>query len=285
MQPLTLTVPVHPIPPRRRRKPILPPPAPDDPRHGTYAGAVAHWSAKEKLSKVCPPCCQAATRQRKRNLWRSERQGVAGLQPVIGYRRRLRALQALGWSVKSMAASSGPDGLTAGQLFTVLNPRRDLRNERSGAHVTIHTAVKVLALYKQLSMKVPDGDYTKRVRMLASKQRWAPPLAWETLNIDDPGVEPWGWDIDIELVTARRKLHRSAHNTRLDRRRVLEDCVAEGKGISDAVRLIGASRDAIQKWCGARDLHHLYRALVAREDGMRGGTVDHNNPTSRDRAA
>lgn len=248
--------------------------APDDPRHGTYAGSVAHWQAGERPSEVCQPCCKAGTRRRKLNKYRLHTTGRPAMVSIIGSQRRIRALQALGWSIDRIADAT--DGMTAPMLYNIVYARPDHRHRHSGQNVTIRTAERIRAVYDTLSMVVPTTGRVTTVRNLAARNRWAPPLAWETLNIDDPGVEPWGWDVDIDMVIARAARSAQAHNAALDRQRVLEDCITDGVGISEAVRRIGATRSALQKWCGNKGLHHLYRELAGRESGMSGGsqTVD-----------
>lgn len=51
----------------------------------------------------------------------------------------------------------------------------------------------------------------------------------------------------------------------VNRRQVLEDLDAREQGISEACRVTGTTRSALQKWCGRWNLHHLYRSLSARE--------------------
>lgn len=53
--------------------------APDDPRHGTYAGAIAHWKSGETTAD-CDPCRRAATRRRTQ----TDLRALAGAGPARG---------------------------------------------------------------------------------------------------------------------------------------------------------------------------------------------------------
>lgn len=165
--------------------------SPDDPRHGTYAGASAHRKDHEK---PCTSCGLVERRVRKRNRYRAAL-GQPASVPALGAVRRIRALRRLGWTVVDIARESGV-------------PEKTLRNPcHRGATVYRTTAEAVATTYERLAMVVPQGGYHTRERNYAERKGWPPPLAWD--DIDDPTEQPKGrgtgprqLDVD-EAVVAR----------------------------------------------------------------------------------
>lgn len=106
---------------------------------------------------------------------------------ATGTRRRLQALQVLGWS----------PGLLSAQLsmsHTYVN--RVCRGELT--QVRVFTAQSVRALYERLWDKQPPqaGQYQQmavtRIRRKAARNGWAPPMAWDDATINDPKAIPEG---------------------------------------------------------------------------------------------
>lgn len=144
----------------------------DDPRHGHYAGAVAHWRER---STLCDPCARAASRRRKLNRLRRQ-EGRPGLVPALGTVRRLQALQAIGYGYPRLAIETGISEKT-------------LRNPTyRGQWVYRVTADAVATVYERLCMTPLDGPYARRSRNMAAAKGWMPPLAWD--DIDDPDERP-----------------------------------------------------------------------------------------------
>lgn len=143
-----------------------------DRRHGTYAGAVAHWSLREK---PCQPCADAGMRYHKARTLRLLR-GETGSVPAIGTLRRIQALQAIGWGIPDIAREAGLP------VPTLRNPA--YRGER----VWTSTAERVAEAYERLAMTWPEGRYATRSRRMAARKGWLPPLAWT--DIDDPDERP-----------------------------------------------------------------------------------------------
>ena len=109
------------------------------------------------------------------------------LVDVTGTRRRAQALVACGWSQARLARELG---LTAANFCGMV--RRD--------QVTAATARAVSDLYDRLwNQPPPEHDQRTRIaaaraRNHAGRQGWAPPLAWDDDQIDDPDGSPAeGW--------------------------------------------------------------------------------------------
>lgn len=150
--------------------------SPDDPRHGTNAGYIAHAFARDT---ACEPCRTAAADYRRglrarRYLARTNRLYV----DATGTIRRIHALQALGWRLKDIDRAIGRDPAT-----------NYVHNLTRQAKVHLDTAKKVAAAYDRLSMKLGPSQ---RSRDVAERNRWAVPLAWDEGDIDDPNARPHG---------------------------------------------------------------------------------------------
>lgn len=148
--------------------------SPEDPRHGTYAGAVAHWL--ENHEKPCEDCAREEWRYRKRRKLR-HLAGDAPMVPSIGTVRRIQALQALGWTGPQIADAAGMS----------LNSMRSMQYH-GAATVRTSTAKKIAAAFDTMCMTRPEGHYANRARSMAARRGWLPPLAFD--DIDDPNEQP-----------------------------------------------------------------------------------------------
>lgn len=201
----------------------------DDHRHGTYAGARAHWG---EGSPLCGGCKRAANIKRQTNRLRSI-EGLPRMVPALGYVRRLQALCAIGYGYPTLAAETGI-------------------NERTLRHLTIRqwvyreTADRIATTYDRLCMSRPEGQYATRTRNVATKNGWPPPLAWD--DIDDENEQPTDWRY---IPPTRAELL-----TELDHRHA---------GISEACRVLKVSRDALERWAERHGHRQVVSRLIARE--------------------
>lgn len=190
-----------------------------DPRHGMLSGHAAG------CRKDC--CNRAKLRyDKKRKL--DTREGRPRTVPVVGTVRRIRALQALGYSLRSIAETAGL------HESTIANPI--LR----GTTTYATTAAAVARAYDALSMQQPPaGGYAERNRRRARRLGWAPPLAWDDDQIDDPDASPTGvvhtrderrgsGHVDesrVERILAGEQLETTA----AERRAVIARWIAQGR--------------------------------------------------------
>lgn len=151
---------------------------PEDPRHGKYAGAVAHWL--ENGERPCDDCARAEWRYRKTRKLRHLRGDLPTVSST-GTIRRIEALFALGWSGPKVAEAAGISVAT-------------IRAARYHKVATVHaaTARAIVRAYDTLSMSRPEGHYADRARRMAQRKGWLPPLAWDDDSIDDPAAKPLG---------------------------------------------------------------------------------------------
>ena len=97
-------------------------------------------------------------------------------RPSIGTARRLRALIAIGHSQTEIGTLLGIHPSYISKLA-----------EQNREHVNPDTAERVNALYNKLSM---TPGKSKRSLRLAQSKGWAPPLAWDEDDIDNPEAHP-----------------------------------------------------------------------------------------------
>jgi len=102
-----------------------------------------------------------------------------------GTRRRIQALVALGWSFSNIA--DGVNVLPNNLGTTMRSPR-----------VRAGTARAVRALYDQLwDQAPPENTHSEKLSASRARNRakaadWAPPMAWNDHEIDDPKAKPHG---------------------------------------------------------------------------------------------
>lgn len=142
------------------------------------------------VTRYCTGCrcdeCRAAhaARARWRRRMHAYGRAVPKSIPNVGARRRIEALQTLGWSMRDLSRKLGkhPDRLSV-----------SLKNY-DGISPANHAAVA--ALYDQL-WDTPAPQRTKGERISArrtianaARHGYLPPLVWDDDEIDDPAAQP-----------------------------------------------------------------------------------------------
>jgi hypothetical protein len=207
--------------------------SPEDPRHGKNSGYIA--GCREG-------CCRKA-HMREIKAWR-----LTGPRMVnsLGTRRRVEALEAIGWSRAQQSRMLGHAREYLGQVTRLEMIHRS-------------TAEAVADLYDRYSMVIPTDPPERKqganrihekTRRRAARLGFAPPLAWD--NIDDPDEHPTGW--------------KYRDPSRAD---LLTDLADQGAGISRACAALKLSPASLQKWCERHDMTDVYARLKSREDGIR----------------
>lgn len=163
--------------------------------------------------------------------------------PAIGTRRRLQALQRLGWSLTQIADRAG------------LTDRQPLDRAMCDDTTSAGTARAVRDVYDQLWDQQPPKATTRgaasaaaRVRNKAARLGWHPPLAWDDESIDNPDAQPYtdsstgraGVDLDEYLWL----LHSGEHPHR-------------------AAQRLGVTLDAITNRARRTDRHDVLAAITA----------------------
>lgn len=183
--------------------------------HGDYAAAVRHWKSGEQL---CDPCTGAARRVRKRNRLRALA-GEPASVPSLGSLRRVRALLAIGWTHRQIAAE-------ANVKYTLL---RDLH---SRSRVYRASAVAIAEAYERMcATPAPAGRSATCAMALAAYRGWAPPGAW--FDIDDPNEQPDFGD-DTRMSPAEKLAE-------------FEWLTSLGVAEPEALRQVGWTQEAMEK--------------------------------------
>ncbi|MGX1708895.1 hypothetical protein ACWIFI_06150 [Streptomyces albidoflavus] len=101
---------------------------------------------------------------------------ATGMVNATGARRRLQALSAIGWTLRSISDTSG---IHIGTLHT----------HASGQRATINAGLarQIAEAYRRLALQPGPSD---RVRRRAAARGWHGPAAWD--DIDNPACEPSG---------------------------------------------------------------------------------------------
>ena len=158
-----------------------------------------------------------------------ERLPEAAVVSAVGSRRRIQALTVIGWSQGEIAELAGMSIRTVWELST---------RDREGVLVRYHLAVSRVydALWDKEPPAVTVGQRTaiKKRRKAAGARGWAPPMAWDDADLDDPDatpqIAPPGAD-DIRMEMYR-----------------------QGMTDRQIAKETGANREAIAKW---RQKHRL----------------------------
>jgi transposase len=148
--------------------------------------------------------------------------------PATGTARRLQALIAIGYGIEDLSRRVRVNRSAVTAIIT-----------GDAALVRHTTAAAAEAVYAELwdRPNIPKPRYARaaatRARRLAEASGWAPPLAWEDDEIDNPSAEPiWG---EMANASARR-------------RQILEDAdwlYRSGTPAAEAARRIGVTAATI----------------------------------------
>jgi hypothetical protein len=144
---------------------------------GCTANTHGTANAWRKHGCTCPDARAAYLRQHKRTRVRTVLEGPLRVDKT-GTVRRIRALQAVGWPLRILAAKAGHSSV--GALSFLSRP--------GSATVHVDTARLWRAIYDELSTEDGPGDV--RTARWASQRGWAAPEAWLGLDMDDPATRP-----------------------------------------------------------------------------------------------
>lgn len=271
--------------------------SPDDPRHGTNAGAIQHWRDGET---PCPPCATAARRTRK----------AARLDALNGRERRV-PLGNRAWNIvrtvprNQLSHQTGiaSDKLlryeTGGPDMTVLRTTRDRLLAGRSEWTAIGIQRRLQALSRQgWSMRVVadladvDMDGLKRLRRrdpIVFVRRYIAEAVVDVydqlemaLPEDGPSsrktrvdaaargwLPPLAWT-DIDDPDEQPNDWEYRKSNRAD---AIKDLDSTKAGISQACRQLKITREALQQWCSRNDMSDLYHRLVTREEYTPNGTI------------
>jgi len=194
--------------------------ADNDPRHGTVAGY--------NRIPCRDDCCKLAmARYKKRHAW-DRMNGRQRIVSTLGTRRRVQALNRLGWSNQVIAREAG------------VHPPNMTRLLNRSDTMTVTVAARIADVYERLSMTLPPpSQAVANVRNRARRLGYPPPLAWDDID-NDPEPQWGGRDCDVDPVVVMRLLEgRRVQSTRAEKEAAMARWVADG-----------GSRNELAKWHG-----------------------------------
>jgi hypothetical protein len=193
-------------------------------KHGTLSG-YNHGGCRDQ-------CCRRA-HTRSVTLWRMGRSDA--LVPIVGTRRRIRALMRLGWTAQHIATECGWEHRNA--VLDLITPGR-----REQTTLT-STRDRVAAAYDRLSMQIGPSS---RTRNRAERADWLPPLAYDDDRIDDPDYSPLEamsyvpkkYEVD-EAVVLRVLAGETLPTTRAEKLEITRRWVASGRSSKSLAHRMG----------------------------------------------
>lgn len=194
--------------------------SPDDPRHGEVRGYRAHRRDDEA---ACADCLRAIGRYKKRRALDSLA-GLDRLVPKWRLRRRVEALQRIGYS---LTAINDAADLGHRWLHTTLHMPGDM--------VTARSLAKVDVAYRRMQGTPGPSD---RARQLAARRGYPSPLAWDDIDDIDEVPNFGGRDDELDPVVVDRLLSgRRIPSTQAEKLEAMRRWLARGgseKSLCDA---------------------------------------------------
>lgn len=170
---------------------------------------------------------------------------------ATGTRRRIRALVAIGHSLKVIAEDAGVSHDVPTRISRINDPHR-------WVHADIAEAIR--GTYNRLWNQPPaestprERDKATFSRNRAAKAGWLPPLAWDDEQIDDPAYTP-----NVTPLKARKSRDEAAYD-RLDDLQHLVDAGVSAE--EAAVRAGYPNAKAAYSAAQHKGLRHLSDALI-----------------------
>ena len=154
---------------------------------------------------------------------------------ATGTRRRVEALARMGWTARVVSESVDLRPSTLSKMFWRGTVSRAIAN-------------RVARFYGQNSGTF-GGD--RRIAAKSATLGYAPPIAWEDVDIDDPMARPNVTGYDEGRVRAYLSGEQPVGLTKADKTEAVARLVDEGLTPLDAARAVGVRALDVQRWLGA----------------------------------
>lgn len=164
-------------------------------RHLLPCGTVAAYHRHLAHGEMACAECKRAMMIDQRIRSKDRRAGIKRLADKEGTVRRLRALQAIGWTTRALAAELGVHQREMHRMMT-----------RSGK-ISRQTVDNVVNLFDRLQ----TVNATPKTRIWEAQRReLPPPLAWDEETIDDPAAQPAEWRRPAHALNKAEDIARDA---------------------------------------------------------------------------
>ncbi|MDH6283137.1 hypothetical protein [Prescottella agglutinans] len=142
--------------------------------------------------------------------------------PALGARRRVQALNAIGWSCEELSRRLG---LATPQISSSIG-----KNE-----ITYRRWVEIRDLYEELSA-TPGPSVNSRAR--AKRHKWPAPCDWEDVAIDDPGARPTPAIATPRHIREQEKRERDSQ---------IRAGLAKGRAFDAIAQEVGVTTDHVRR--------------------------------------
>ncbi len=146
--------------------------------------------------------------------------------PAIGFRRRVQALVANGWTMTYLAVRLG---------VTVTNLSAALQRE----HVSAKRHRDAAALFDELQLPGPS----ERAKAYARKRKWPLPLEWDEDMIDDPAARP----VRARLTSTRSRVSMARQDIAV-RREQAKALIAAGLTAAQVGERLGVDARSVERY-------------------------------------
>jgi transcriptional regulator with XRE-family HTH domain len=224
----------------------------------TCAAAVHDTMTAKKTHGCICPAADRATMRYEKQLRGEHARGLYRLVDVLGPRRRLRALVAIGYSQPELGRRLGVSQARVWQYLD--GPRPKMRRP---------TAERIAALYDELADTPSTGPQSTRSRNVAVARGWLPPLWWDDDTIDDPSYRPCLRERersrqDVDFVVVDRLVAGQAvdHVTPAERRLAFHRLRAAKVRGEDIMRRLGLSGSTFARYRDAAGISDANEAAA-----------------------
>ncbi|MEV0617606.1 hypothetical protein AB0I81_30095 [Nonomuraea sp. NPDC050404] len=118
----------------------------------------------------------------------------------LGTQRRIQALGTMGWTGEVIGRRVA---MRRGDTWA------NISRIMQGTRLTASLAAEVNLVYGELRQQIPPTDLAaSRAKARAQRRQWAPPAAWDAVDIDDPDAKPDWAAVRCEVVSCGRQVKR-----------------------------------------------------------------------------
>jgi hypothetical protein len=156
----------------------------------------------------------------------------------VGTARRLQALATLGWACSDIGKELGVTRRMVEEWRVCARPVISIRSQQ-----------RIADLYARICDEQPTGRYAVKVRNLADRKGWLPPIAWDDDTIDNPTAAPYACEaVHIDLVAVTEALTgRPVALTAAERVEAVRVGTERGMSVREIAAMLGTTGRTVQR--------------------------------------